>query len=330
MSQEFFPGGRPPPARLPPQDFKQDKIPTQLQDDALVKFFRYRYSERDELRKHMSSKEKERLLREEKRIKDLREIFFETPENHDLVNKYERLRAAWKNDAISKSQKEDYKTIHEKVSRMKKIQAARRPGRIQLELNILDEVKKWERPLPLSPRPRTGRVHQDGEPPVDEPVIKKPKRQFYSRFRHNKSLNTVDHPAKSNSAQSECVESDDDEKKPSRNRSTDSYGISVSRITLEKKTRNSSSYTGYKIDRFPLNDVLYEDPDEKKEIRDRNPLRRLDPASNPGTIRYFHFPSNNMHWIEVMIAKLTTYVWTANSSLGSYRSLLWGEVGRGI
>ncbi|EHL02667.1 hypothetical protein M7I_1179 [Glarea lozoyensis 74030] len=223
MSQEFFPGGRSSPAKLPPQDFRQDKIPTQLQDDALVKFFRYRYSERDDLRKSMKRKDYERLTREEKRIEDLRDVFFETHENFDLVNEYERLRVAWKNDAISKSQTEDYNTIHKKVASMKKIAAARRPDRIQLELNILDKVKKWEKMPPA----RVRKVPPTEEPKVDEPVAQETKRRFHLKFGHKKSSISVAHPAKANSIKSEYVESDnDDEKNSARGRSSDSYGIS--------------------------------------------------------------------------------------------------------
>ncbi|KAH6712755.1 hypothetical protein BKA61DRAFT_484150 [Leptodontidium sp. MPI-SDFR-AT-0119] len=69
----------------------------------------------------------------------------------------------------------------------------------------------------------------------------------------------------------------------------DSYGISVHKITLKQSdTSCPSSYMSYSTDRYPLSEILL--------ASDTNPLTE---KCKPNTIRYFHFPANNMHWIEM-------------------------------
>ena len=69
----------------------------------------------------------------------------------------------------------------------------------------------------------------------------------------------------------------------------DSYGISVHKITLRRSDESCpSSYLSYDTDRYPLAEILL--------ANDSNPLTK---ACEPNTIRHFHFPANNMHWIEV-------------------------------
>lgn len=70
------------------------------------------------------------------------------------------------------------------------------------------------------------------------------------------------------------------------------YGFSVSKITLEKRQSdgmpNTTSYDQYGIRKYSISEVL-----EPNGVHD--PWAR----ENTDSIRYFHFPANNMKWIEV-------------------------------
>lgn len=70
------------------------------------------------------------------------------------------------------------------------------------------------------------------------------------------------------------------------------YGFVVYKISLKRKppTKESpqSSYKDYSYSGYPLNDILY-----KKQS---NPLME---ECEENSIRYFHFPANNMRWVEV-------------------------------
>ena len=289
MSQDFFPSvpfpngdGLEPPVDLPPQDFTADQIPEQLQDDALVKYFRYRYDERAKLLASITEKEKERVERELKRIDDLRQTFFNTQDNFENVNGFERLRVVWKNHAIDESRKNI--NIRERVARMKKIKSSHRPKREQLERNILEKVRKWEK---LPPPPI--RTIPEEEHAEDDTPTSKPARGFFSNMfqRHKEKPSTKAKIPDINTEADGPVQEDIKQ----RARPADSYGISVSKITLKKCGGDSSSYMSYKIDRYPLNKVLFEE--------EGNPLRKVNSASDLDTISYFHIPANNMNWIEV-------------------------------
>jgi len=77
--------------------------------------------------------------------------------------------------------------------------------------------------------------------------------------------------------------------KASRPRPTDSYGYMVTEIVLRKDVISSTSFMSYDTRKHPLNNCLFE--------TEHNPLTK---KCEPDTIRYFHFPANNMHWIEVI------------------------------
>ncbi|KAF5873561.1 uncharacterized protein Bfra_005024 [Botrytis fragariae] len=83
------------------------------------------------------------------------------------------------------------------------------------------------------------------------------------------------------------------------------YGFSVSKITLEKRqserTPKITSFDQYRMEKYSVSEVL-----ESNGVRD--PWAR----ENTESIRYFHFPANNMKWIEqfkdiIMKAKTTDH-----------------------
>jgi hypothetical protein len=70
------------------------------------------------------------------------------------------------------------------------------------------------------------------------------------------------------------------------------YGFVVQKITLKRNPdaqgSSASSFNEYRLDTYPVHDVLY--------TKDNNPLTE---KCEKDTIRYFHFPANNMLWVEV-------------------------------
>ncbi|KAH8600083.1 hypothetical protein B0O99DRAFT_726757 [Bisporella sp. PMI_857] len=74
-------------------------------------------------------------------------------------------------------------------------------------------------------------------------------------------------------------------------------GFQVNKISLSKIAPSEESgvsyYGDYCLDTYPLNDVLYNEQ--------RSPLKQEHHDQN--SIRYFHFPANNMLWVEESIAR---------------------------
>jgi hypothetical protein len=65
------------------------------------------------------------------------------------------------------------------------------------------------------------------------------------------------------------------------------YKITLKR-TQEAQGSQTSSFNEYSLDTRPVHDILYNKED--------NPLTE---KCEKNTIRYFHFPANNMLWVEV-------------------------------
>jgi hypothetical protein len=80
------------------------------------------------------------------------------------------------------------------------------------------------------------------------------------------------------------------------------YGFVVYKITLKRNDKpqgsRTSSFNKYSLDTHPVHDILY-----KKED---NPLAE---KCKKDTIRYFHFPANNMLWVEVRIVITMSYLY---------------------
>ena len=66
------------------------------------------------------------------------------------------------------------------------------------------------------------------------------------------------------------------------------FGFTVSTITLEKESL-SGSFTKFSMEKFDLNEVLHD-----RESTEKDPLKE---KPKPNSIRYFHFPANNMTWV---------------------------------
>jgi hypothetical protein len=88
------------------------------------------------------------------------------------------------------------------------------------------------------------------------------------------------------------------------------YGLTTYKITL-RKNLGTLSYNTYDLDEYPLHEVLY-----KKE---NNPL--MEPCRE-NTIRYYHFPGNDMLWVEES-RLLKSFYLALILFLGGNKPVLW-------
>jgi hypothetical protein len=71
------------------------------------------------------------------------------------------------------------------------------------------------------------------------------------------------------------------------------YGFTMSKITVDRHPPQDPSLPNYKLERFSIDEAT--EPNSAK-----NPWKK-DPTATPDAIRYFHFPANDMEWIQVSI-----------------------------
>jgi hypothetical protein len=97
-------------------------------------------------------------------------------------------------------------------------------------------------------------------------------------------------------------------------------GFQVNKISLSKivpsEESGASYYGDYCLDTYPLNDVLYNEQ--------RSPLKQEYHDQN--SIRYFHFPANNMLWVEV--SSLRYFAVMLIPLIGIHSQVLWRGEGR--
>ncbi|KAG9229786.1 hypothetical protein BJ875DRAFT_177511 [Amylocarpus encephaloides] len=256
-------------------DFVPLDIPDRLQDDPLIEYFRIRYEKREsylsklrnaegtEDQKKKKDIEANRIDTELDRIKTLRSSFATTPENKRVIRDFDRCRTQWKNHAIA-SRHKNLKTLEKRVEDMdlEKDEPLRRKI---WELRILNEVTEWkETQLPTVPKySEDEKQMQEKDQKEAKPSNKKPRRKS-------------------------------DAPKEKRLRPMDSYGLTVTKITLRKSNKKfSSSFMSYDIKKYPLDQCLFED----------GPKNPLTEKCELDTIRYFHIPANNMQWIEEAIGR---------------------------
>jgi hypothetical protein len=253
-----------------PRDVYEHEPPERLQDDPLVSYFRCRYKERKDLmadfeKRFKDKKHKfERIKQELARIDELRSEF---DSSHGFF--MERLRTSretWIQQAKKKCRVETLnveKTVAELVK--KGDQKSRELlSRKQYELNILERVPNisLENPSTEIPPPKT-----------------------------------EDSSASAESQQSTAFRTAEEQKTPTVGETEEEdspvdpdHGFMASMITL-KKDSPRSSYVRFEMEKYPVNEALDGSPN--------NPLKQRCKRCEPDTIRYFHFPANNMAWIEV-------------------------------
>ncbi|XMA07793.1 hypothetical protein WAI453_000584 [Rhynchosporium graminicola] len=276
------------------EDFVPDEIPEQLKDECLVNYFRRRYAERPRLQAEYEKPaepgkrdQRGRIDREITRIRKLREGFETTKRNEPDIELFKYRQAMWRRYA-RKTCEDNVSDIEPRVAKLvasKKIESKEHGDRrIRIEKNILRAVSSWTMPHePPLPKILEDAKKADADAAA---LIKDPLTHLIekvtNRFKPKEEI--ILKPKLERQA---TVDTSRDFKLPE-----DSYGISVHKLTLRQPDTCPSSYMSYDTDRYPLKEVLL--------AGNRNPLTK---ACEPNTIRYFHFPANNMHWIEEAIAR---------------------------
>lgn len=290
------------------EDFIPVDIPDRLQDDHLVEYFRLRFHEREDYlaaleaadgtddHKERNQIEHHRIKKELDRIENLRKRFESDGNNKILMNAFEIARAEWRNHAIT-SGVENITTINKRIDEMEleKTESLRRK---MLEEKILEKVIRWRiSPLPVDiEKARKLKEEKEAEEKIE---------QERQEVRRNKALWCKEKSA--NALFCGLFGGQGDQQggpqkpkrnkrrpqpqKPKRPRPDDSYGLTMTQITLRRSDPAcKDSFMSYDMKKYPLNDCLY------TLKKDQNPFTA---KCEPNTLRYFHLPANNMHWIEV-------------------------------
>jgi hypothetical protein len=289
------------PVAEPVGDFVPIDIPDRLQDDYLIKFLRIRFDEQDDyladLEKVRDTAKKEeqgrkmaievhRIRKELERIETLRSSFASTPENDNAMRRFNWYRANWKLHARNKCA-ENLKNLDDRVVKMD-LEIDDHSRRVEWERRILHKVQRWSQDsIPLKPKsPEEERKEQEDKEEAERKASQR-KRERAKRFLG--SLCEGKRPEDEENVHHKKKKKRTEPAKESRNCPEDSYGLTVSQITLRRSDPAcTSSFMSYEMKKPSLNNCLF-----KKE---NNPL--TEPCED-NTIRHFHIPANNMHWIEV-------------------------------
>jgi hypothetical protein len=270
------------------EDFVPDDIPEMLKDDSLVAYSRCRFADREGFMKNLKDEHGEvRLTAEIERIKTLRNEY--EMRKDDYVEVLEYRRKLWRQHAKNKSA-ENLKSLSERLDQMKKLPTdpdSYRRLREKHEKRILEEVGKWE-------------VHDPEMPPClkDSTTVigaESKRRLSVSSSRKNGITGPLSNSSRSQGPAIVATNESDSE-----NDNYASYGMHVRRITMKNSSAvMSPSYKIESLDSYPLEDIL------GKSAKDDSPLTT---ECDPNIIRYFHFPANNMRWVEVCLPflELTT------------------------
>ncbi|KAG4441971.1 hypothetical protein IFR05_002539 [Cadophora sp. M221] len=277
------------------EDFVPDEIPEQLKDECLVNYFRCRYADRParkaEYEKPPQGNDRDqrgRIEREITRIEKLRRGFEDTDRNKPDIELFKYRQAMWRKHAID-TREENFDQIEARVANLlasKKLKTKEDGDRrIDLERKILTAVSGWTRPADLD----LPKILEDAKKAEEEAaaLIKDPLTYLVEKVA-KRFKPTKEKPKRPSLEHRETIDTSRVFEHPA-----DSYGISVHKITLKQSDISCpSSYMSYDTKRYPLSKILL--------ASDTNPLTE---KCKPNTIRYFHFPANNMHWIEEAIAR---------------------------
>jgi hypothetical protein len=143
--------------RTLPAKFKQllDDTPDNLQDSALILYFRCKYDERDELKQIFSSAERDRIDSELERIDKLRSTFAQRVDNNPLVRSMIVSRRFWRNYAKDLCRRSSERERVETISREAPTEEKRRRYRCYIRADgLLERVGNWIIP-PDNVRPTT-------------------------------------------------------------------------------------------------------------------------------------------------------------------------------
>ncbi|KAM0159945.1 hypothetical protein ACHAQE_004797 [Botrytis cinerea] len=261
------------------KDFFDDSTPQKLIDDEdfVSLYLRCRYDRRGNieagrlhdfvaglpggLREKFSEDYEDKIKRELDRIAELRALFVGKPRNRPEIVKLNTLKAAWKRNAINSC----HANLNSNKAGMNKL--------IKERVELQEEFENFKN----EPAKAT-QIGKDLE--TKDAEIQTAKIRADNKDKILKEVVKWDLPG-------DLV---DEEGKDVRD--GDGYGFTVSKITLEKdKSGNAddtASFDKYQMKRHSVSEVL-------KPKDGDDPWAR----ENTESIRYFHFPANNMEWIEM-------------------------------
>lgn len=265
------------------KDFFDDSTPQKLIDDNdfVSLYLRCRYDRRgdietgqlhdfeaglpQEFKEKLPNDYKDKIKRELDRIAELRAVFVGKSRNRPDVVKLNKLKAAWKKNAISSRHANLNSNMADIKVRMNKLIKERVELQEEFETFKNEPAKATQIGKDLETKDaeiQTARIRADNKDRILKEVAK---------WKSPDDL--VDEEGKD---VPDVV----------------GYGFTVSKITLEKEksdnAADTASFDKYQMKRYSVSEVL-----EPKDGHD--PWAR----ENTESIRYFHFPANNMEWIEV-------------------------------
>ncbi|TGO28752.1 hypothetical protein BPAE_0023g00170 [Botrytis paeoniae] len=264
------------------KDFYDDSTPQELLEkgDYVSLYLRCRYDRRgdietgqladfeaglpDDFREGLPGNYKKNIKHELDRISELRKVFVAKERNLPDIVELKKLKLAWKENAINSSEANS----NENALWLMKLKNE------QAELKRKLEYFQ-SKPMRAARHTETGKQ------------LGKKSEEIRRADHKNRILEQV---ANWSSSLDFIAETEKDVPDDS------GYGFTVPKIILEKGPPNvmvkTSSFDKYKLERYTVSDVL--DPKG-----DEDPWARESTES----IRYFHFPANNMKWIEKAIQR---------------------------
>lgn len=259
------------------QDIEYAKEPWLHCRDAPNTYLSIRYSKRDEFLRKLPDGKEQRVRHEIDRIERTRKNFSSYPNKKALMRELAESRKAWENSVMENL--DDFREASER-----KCQAE--PGNAEhlRERELLRRLESW-RPRQSEQLPRPKRT---------ESIVNKVLNRSMTITRRGShipaQISEVTRPEEGHESTKSTIKDDQIIQEPL-------YGFRASAIYFKKQgnqwvgdTHQHPRFIGK--DRFPNQKISVHDLLERAD----SPLSQ-DCGSD--TIRYFHFPTNNMSWIEV-------------------------------
>lgn len=289
------------PSANEPRDFYDHEAPDRLQDDPLVSYFRSRYKEREHMlkletfekkfegKKYTLERIKQELERVEQELTRIDELRSEFDGSHGFF--MERLRTSREN--WKKYAKDN--CLNETIEVQKMIEHLAKQSDKKSQ-----KLLSWKR-YELDILKRVPNIKLE-----DLSTESVPPKTGGSTSTGPQPSNTEEHttPTKTDTSQ------DDPD-----------HGFMASMITLKKKTPNSS-YIQFEMEKYAVNKAL-------DDTWVENPLKQRCNHCESDTLQYFHFPANNMSWIEVcLFSSVPAMFFPTYFGVASYYSLQWRKTRR--
>ncbi|RYP79475.1 hypothetical protein DL770_006656 [Monosporascus sp. CRB-9-2] len=283
---------------LDEQDEQDEQEPPKYCRNPTIAYLALRVQDREKFRGKLEEKKRERIGRELARIDRIRKQFSSDEKKKSLIEKLENTKKEWKEEVarnvssfqrdLENAQKtlQDWRRnteLPEVLRDLEKLGADRLQSKYQRHSMLFRNLARWgtdgSRPNDVSKHPNTNR-----------------RGSFFGRKKPGLDQPTQSQPAPAIS-----------EDPPPNNAAGDGgpesmYGFRAYAMYF-KKAEGKEIWQGYEHPeykgRFP-NQKIWMDKILNEEQEHENPLMQKCP---PDTIRYFHFPTNNMFWIETAIAR---------------------------